>query len=211
MQYQTQDTMKIVIPFFVLIALLSACSNNSNRKPSAVEKQATTVADTTILTSPDLTFFELHGNVDTLITEYDTLHFDRQGRLLTVNGMDPFQINKLEVMGDMFLEYTRTNGYITGENRMEGHVDYHWDKGQLTGSEWAAEGWTGRDTYHYNSNGLLISMTISQQEFGEQVEAITATYTYNSFDDHGNWTSRSINSNAPEGNTNETREIRYYK
>lgn len=202
--------MKIVIPFFALIALLSACSSHSNTKPAA-EETARTMSDTAVLTSPDLTFFELHGNVETLVTEYDTLHFDRQGRLLTVNGMDPFQVNRLEVMGDMFLEYMRTNGYITGENRMEGHVDYYWDNGQLTGNEWTAEGWTGRDTYRYNEQGLLVSMTVTQQEFGEQAEAITATYTYNEFDAQGNWLSRTINSNAPDGNTTEAREIRYYR
>jgi len=205
--------MKNVITVICLCLLMVACgkkSQTAESTPTKVAQASKTVDENGVMHSHDLEFFELHGNVKTLITEYDTLQFNKDGMFVSVNGCNPFDRNNIREMDYEYVVYTRSNGFITGEERLESTSQYFWNGDKPAGNNWSAEAFTGTDTYYYDENGLMTKMECIQTEYDGEAESIVATYDYTAFDDQHNWISRTIKANNSDELTVETREILYW-
>lgn len=197
----------LVIVLSLVWLLPESCSNMTENKHQTTDSITVTTPDISVtdFTSNDLSFFELHGHVKTLETEYGTMKFDKEGTLISVNGKDPFI--EREVEGDDYLKYTRVAGFIVKEERLETTMEYVWQDGRLASSSWVSESWIGQETYKYNEKGMLVEMTTNQQDFGELPEVVVGKYSYDEFDDHHNWLQRTITANDV---TVEERKIEYY-
>lgn len=159
--------------------------------------------DTTAeFTSPDLTFFELHGDVskvEWLNYEYvynpQTLLFDEEGKVAPVQDEN----------GIIATFFRNSNGYINQWNTgYEGEAGeemylYEWSNGRVKSKllsfydspEFKAEEDRYRYIYHYDDNGNLLTITQAYEgvEAGETKDTKIAYSDYK-FDDMGNWISR---------------------
>lgn len=198
----------IAIALSITTLLPKECTGEKTQQQMDDQDSVTvTTPDVSVsdFTSNDLTFFEAHGHVKRIKTEYDDMKFDKNGNLVTVDGENPFLEHEID--GDEYLQYTRTAGLIVKEERYESTLEYVWQNGRPFNCTWVSESWIGEQAYKYDEKGLLTEMITNQQDFGEMPETITAKYKYNEFDDQRNWIKRTIYANDT---IVETREIEYY-
>lgn len=166
--------------------------------------------------TPDLIFFDLTGPVRTLtdVTEGVQYTFDEQGRLLTVDGRDPFSeelLREYDETEGIMIEHPRFNrdtlGQIVQRLSMEGEINYQWSDRRVVAETGSEEGTEWRAQYEYDAQGQLVKHTLRMWNDGDdpdQGEVFTDEYTYTEIDSHGNWIVRS------NGSGFEFRRITYY-
>lgn len=187
----------------------------------AQEEQAE--AEKELLQTPDLTLFELKGNVKTATVkgtvgdkdaDFESTAFDEQGRL-TVLGEYNISYNKVEtgkvtnekgqrVKRDKqgrILYVGRADGCSGQEGRhftysKNGYKDYQ-DTGECS--------WLYDTTVTLGADGL--PATFKATAFDESGDyEINYTFTYTKFDDKGNWTERTVKWNSVYNEYNETED-----
>lgn len=172
--------------------------------PESPENQV--AEDDTIaeFTSPDLAFFELHGDVSKVEwLKYDdvynpiTMLFDEEGKVIPVQDKN----------GIIATFFRNSDGYInqwnTGNDGEAGEEIYlyKWSNGKVQSTldsfrdtpDNQSELDKYRFVYHYDDNGNLLKITQSYDggEGGETKDTQIAYSDYE-FDDMGNWVSRKI-------------------
>ena len=176
--------------FLVIDSILrtenKSCARHGSRddqmKKTLIAFAALAMCFSVAIFTPDLTFFELHGNVKKMTWYNITYEFDEKGNLTKINGENPSQL------------YRRDNEGRIVATEGEVNTNYYWDSMQLTG-------------YHVPEIGEI---SIKYDERGFRTEESgeffgTTTYTYENIDENGNWLSRK-NSDGEK----EIREIEYY-
>lgn len=170
--------------------------------------------------SIDYAFFDLKGNVskvawtsegrdtirdDGYYTWTDVYGFDKKGRLTTFNEEKKPVVRKLDADGwvrdkDVTIGFYRDKeGRIAHQSytyAMSGYEHYVWENGRVK-QEWgrspAIMGW--EKECRYDANGLLVERKYVADDFSAEGESVKITeiwtYSYDEFDDHGNWTKRS--------------------
>ena len=116
------------------LLVFSACDNNG-QKQATKEDVKPTVQETTVTTSPDLVFFDLQGPVK----RCDLVEFDRNGKITSVDGQDPFALEKpqrdMNDDGEVvdYCRWTRdAQGQIDSILCYEYVDEYRWHDGRVT-------------------------------------------------------------------------------
>jgi len=207
-----------ILAFFAFA--LVACNAGKAESVKETLSDSTNVEETVggdEFTSPDLTFFRLQGHVHTLKDGDTEFEFDKKGKFVKVDGLDPFQEPSRKILDDGsttdIIGYVRNDkGYITEANTIESTTEYIWDGGKVVREEHAGEGMIGETIYTHNEDGTIASVSEKwSMEGEEESNADTWTITYSNYkkDNHGNWISRDVT--TTEGTDTETRTITYYK
>lgn len=207
--------MKKVFLFCSMVAIaLSSCGNKTAENEDSAEEAAVVELQT-----PDLAFLELQGAVKEVTRTYDgneyssTYQYNEEGALLEEGDWDYEAVERNE------------NGQI---------VKTSWGLDD-NGEEWATEydyaggtnvvksksyGWESISVSEYTyEDGRLVKEECDYVSEGTQGHG-TTTYTYDEFDEHGNWTKRTSKTLdkyddwgdivEEESTVIETREILYY-
>lgn len=171
----------------------------------------------------DRAVFELSGPVTRVVSHvvdmgdlwmtYE-LGFSQEGTLQTIDG---FYSLRDGGSGDYELK-RGDNGRISQVSSTEGDglrvIRYHYDReGRVTGQDWIFENidfdtevTTGSVQFSYDDYGNKIRADI-QYTNGAPSESIL--YSYDKFDEYGNWVSRTMNWPGKYENYTETRDIEY--
>lgn len=142
------------------------------------------------LTSPDLAFFNLHGQVKTLTqTEWGTstvYHFDREGNCSDISQFastsSRVRVNRNNAG---YVSSFKINGGDEWSNWTE---TFTWKDGRLTSDSSSGWEWGGTTYFKYGNDGLISEAYTDSAAEGTATK-ISLYYTYNSFDDFRNWTS----------------------
>jgi hypothetical protein len=203
-----------------MLLVFGACDNNS-QKQATKEDVEQTVQETTVTTSPDLVFFELQGPVK----RCDLVEFDRNGKITSVDGQDPFALEKpqrdMNDDGEVvdYCRWTRdAQGQIDSILCYEYMDEYRWHDGRVTQVLSGYEGQLWLTDREYDADGRLVKTKqyeVVETEGPEEVNLMWVTeYTYLEFDDRGNWIRRKqTDTDQVVEYVNETevsREIEYY-
>ena len=199
-----------------MLLVFGACDNNS-QKQATKEDVEQTVQETTVTTSPDLVFFELQGPVK----RCDLVEFDRNGKITSVDGQDPFALEKPQRdMNDdgEVVDYCRWTRDAQGQIDSILCYEYMWHDGRVTQVLSGYEGQLWLTDREYDADGRLVKTKqyeVVETDGPEEVNLMWVTeYTYLEFDDHGNWTRRKqTDTDQVVEYVNETevsREIEYY-
>lgn len=186
-------------------AVLCACSANESKadKDSNAETSLTSdsVATTQIeetgpvavLNTPDLAFAEVCGNVKSVKMNNTTLQFDEEGNL--TSGLQRLKRDK--------------EGRISKWGYDEYFVTWENDRPK-TYKVRESDGGTMTHTYFYDKDGCITKEIIYYDLPGDEQFEETVTYTYDkdSFDDRGNWITRTCNYKT--GSEKQKRTITYY-
>ena len=212
---------KMIVAAFVvaMVAWYSCAKTESATAPSA---DADTTAVEVVEAAPaeedrseeirnrvtyDLAFYELHGPVQMLKEEYHTVTFNQQGKLVSLDGYNPFTVNVSQMdPQNPKIKFTRdSKGRIVKQEGWEYLEEYKWDGMRLASSRWDGEGMWGECTFIYNADGYVTSIRSAEGDYDTPPSSTTTSQiTYIDFDEYGNWTARKAN-----GNT-ERRIIKYY-
>ena len=202
------------------LLVFSACDNNG-QKQATKEDVKPTVQETTVTTSPDLVFFDLQGPVK----RCDLVEFDRNGKITSVDGQDPFALEKpqrdMNDDGEVvdYCRWTRdAQGQIDSILCYEYVDEYRWHDGRVTQVLSGYEGQLWLTDREYDADGRLVKTMqyeVVETEGPEEVNLMWVTeYTYLEFDDRGNWIRRKqTDTDQVVEYVNETevsREIEYY-
>lgn len=156
--------------------------------------------------TPDLTFFELRGQVKSVSYNYyeaklgfkKSASFTANGTVVTPNGVklkrSNGKIKEVEYYEDLIGQWLG-DSFITNDN------------GQIISSDYTGPDGSGTEKFYYDDNGRLSKTTTSGHINGEPFHN-TSTFSYKSFDQYGNWTKRIEKSSY--GNSTQTRKITYY-
>ena len=202
------------------LLVFSACDNNGQKQ--ATKEDAKPIAqETTVTTSPDLVFFDLQGPVK----RCDLVEFDRNGKITSVDGQDPFALEKpqrdMNDDGEVvdYCRWTRdAQGQIDSILCYEYVDEYRWHDGRVTQVLSGYEGQLWLTDREYDADGRLVKTKqyeVVETEGPEEVNLMWVTeYTYLEFDDRGNWIRRKqTDTDQVVEYVNETevsREIEYY-
>ena len=202
------------------LLVFSACDNNGQKQ--ATKEDAKPIAqETTVTTSPDLVFFDLQGPVK----RCDLVEFDRNGKITSVDGQDPFALEKpqrdMNDDGEVvdYCRWTRdAQGQIDSILCYEYMDEYRWHDGRVTQVLSGYEGQLWLTDREYDADGRLVKTKqyeVVETEGPEEVNLMWVTeYTYLEFDDRGNWIRRKqTDTDQVVEYVNETevsREIEYY-
>ena len=202
------------------LLVFSACDNNG-QKQATKEDVKPTVQETTVTTSPDLVFFDLQGPVK----RCDLVEFDRNGKITSVDGQDPFTLGEpqreMKEDGEVvdYCRWTRdVQGQIDSILCYEYVDEYRWNDGRVTQVLSGYEGQLWLTDREYDADGRLVKTKqyeVVETEGPEEVNLMWVTeYTYLEFDDRGNWIRRKqTDTDQVVEYVNETevsREIEYY-
>ena len=203
---------KLLLAACAMLLVFGACGNSQNQKEN---EDATEVTKT----STDLAFFDLQGPVKSC----DGVEFDRSGRIVTVDGIDPFAIDgpyrDIDTTGDVkeYCQWIRDDeGNIASLYCVESINNYEWEDGRVIGENGSGEGIDWVVKYQFNPEGRVIGIcTYYVNEEGALELNIETRFEYLEFDDHGNWIRRNmkyfdvtIDYNYEE---EQTRTIEYYE
>lgn len=202
------------------LLVFSACDNNGQKQ--ATKEDAKPIAqETAVTTSPDLVFFDLQGPVK----RCDLVEFDRNGKITSVDGQDPFALEKpqrdMNDDGEVvdYCRWTRdAQGQIDSILCYEYVDEYRWHDGRVTQVLSGYEGQLWLTDREYDADGRLVKTKqyeVVETEGPEEVNLMWVTeYTYLEFDDRGNWIRRKqTDTDQVVEYVNETevsREIEYY-
>ncbi len=188
---------------------VTSCGGNSSPTASATDSTATatdSVAAIAQLTTPDLTFAEVKGNVKTVANtdpQYGESHifeFDAEGNLIKCSTYEN-------------AKYKRdSEGQIIAIDVYDEEFAYIWENARPSVNTInEPDGTTLTYQFEYDSNGALIKTT-GTSDGPDGVSTWTETYTYgpDSFDDHGNWISRTVYNSDINQTVTATRKITYY-
>lgn len=189
----------------------SGASSTGGNDSTATDTIATSATEDSIqaqpelLVTPDLTLFEVKGNVKEI--KVDGLDdflggdakFNENGEL-THYGNNNDKLSNVKRDQDGRLTKFLTSEWITIKWDAEKPVSVTRDINEGT--------WT--ETYTYGDDGLTIKILCRYIYLGETDETYTATITYpqDAFDEKGNWVKRVIK--HPDRTITEVREIIYY-
>jgi hypothetical protein len=202
------------------LLVFSACDNNG-QKQATKEDVKPTAQETTVTTSPDLVFFDLQGPVK----RCDLVEFDRNGKITSVDGQDPFALEKpqrdMNDDGEVvdYCRWTRdAQGQIDSILCYEYMDEYRWHDGRVTQVLSGYEGQLWLTDREYDADGRLVKTKqyeVVETDGPEEVNLMWVTeYTYLEFDDRGNWIRRKqTDTDQVVEYVNETevsREIEYY-
>lgn len=204
-----------------MLLVFGACGNG--QKPETKEDGSETPQGTTQVnaesTISDLAFFDLQGPVKSC----DGVVFDRAGRVVTVDGIDPFSIDgpyrDIDSTGE-FAEYCQWSrddqGNIACLYCVESINNYEWENGRVVGENGSGEGIDWVVKYQFNPEGRVIKLfTYYVNEEGTQELHMETHFEYLKFDDHGNWIQRNMKYYDVQIGYNyedvSTRSIEYYE
>ena len=203
-----------------MLFVFGACDNNGQNQATK-EDVKPTAQETTVTTSPDLVFFDLQGPVK----RCDLVEFDRNGKITSVDGQDPFALEKpqrdMNDDGEVvdYCRWTRdVQGQIDSILCYEYVDEYRWYDGRVTQVLSGYEGQLWLTDREYDADGRLVKTKqyeVVETEGPEEVNLMWVTeYTYLEFDDRGNWIRRKqTDTDQVVEYVNETevsREIEYY-
>lgn len=175
-----------------LCLMFSTCRSSQKKSDETVSGKGNVEQEAPVIqTTPDLTFFGLHGPVKKLKEDFLVYEFDEKGNLTKHNGTFTFSRNE--------------QGRIVKMNGYENHVTYLWDAERPVGSEAAAEGMMLQESYSYDERGFVVKIKHTADG-----EVSYETLSYSGLDQHGNWTQRS-SEGYEYGRGSATREIEYYE
>lgn len=179
-----------------LLCGLAGYSKSSEKQDSESRNQ---VEEANALTSPDLAFFNLHGNVESVIytCEYSIpmltddpspIKFDREGNCINIKEalylpevakeIDLTRNEKGEVVKAVF-----KNPYPSADS--PGNYEFSWNNGQLFRITY--EAWEYNEEYSISyDNGLVSNMIFSYHSDGDNGETVINLSNFK-FDDKGNW------------------------
>ena len=204
---------KLLFAVCAMLLVFGACGNSQNQKENEDASETTK-------TSTDLAFFNLKGPVKSC----DGVEFDRMGRIVTVDGTDPFAIDgpyrDYDTVTSTYTEYCQwirnAEGYMGQMLCVESVNNYVWEDGRVIEETGAGEGIEWDVRYQYNPEGLLLEKNLYYlNDEGQKELNIITEYEYLDFDTHGNWTRRKVtNRDVTIGYVDENRETRtitYYE
>ena len=213
-------THNLLLAACATLLVFSACDNNGQKQ--ATKEDAKPIAqETTVTTSPDLVFFDLQGPVK----RCDLVEFDRNGKITSVDGQDPFALEKpqrdMNDDGEVvdYCRWTRdAQGQIDSILCYEYVDEYRWHDGRVTQVLSGYEGQLWLTDREYDADGRLVKTKqyeVVETEGPEEVNLMWVTeYTYLEFDDRGNCIRRKqTDTDQVVEYVNETevsREIEYY-
>ena len=211
---------KSLLAACAVLLFFGACGNGQQPTAKDDNKEAA------VTTSSDLTYCDLQGQVKCC----DYYEFDRSGRLVAVNGIDPFALvepsREFDTVTFDFTDICKWNrndqGQISSIDCFEGIQEFTWKDGRVTeyldffGSQKTLT------VNEYDKDGRLVKQTLYNGLEDENVESkdasmlfATIEYTYTEFDSHGNWIRRNVKwSDATVeyvDEQEETRKIEYYE
>ena len=205
---------KLLLAVCAVLLVFGACGNGQNQKEN---EDATEV--TTMTPSTDLAFFDLQGPVKSC----NGVEFDRSGRVVTMDGIDPFAIDgpyrDIDTTGG-FAEYCQwgrdDEGKISSVLCVESINNYEWKDGRVMGENGSGEGIDWVIEYQYSPEGRLMKTdTYYLDEEGTRELSDVTEYEYLEFDGKGNWTRRKVKYQDVTIDYNyeneETRSIEYYE
>lgn len=174
----------------------------------------------------DLVFCELQGPVKTC----DYYEFDRSGRLVSVDGIDPFTLESpTREFDTVTFDFTdvckwirNDKGQISTIECYEGIQEFTWSDGRVKESIAYFEAQKTLTVNEYDAQGRIVKQTLYNGMEDEDVESkddsmffATIEYTYLEFDSHGNWIRRIVKWSDPISDyvdeQEEPRNIKYYE
>lgn len=163
-------------------------------------------------TSNDLAFFELHGHVKNFKMKYKeherTFNFNEDGTIISVDNIALGEDVPYEEWD--FPRINKENDLICSISTIDGLNEFSWRDGRPFKEEAYGEGpFHTISTFEFDNQGRKIKENV-ENEFEEETENFTISYTYTEEDDHGNWTKRVKTWNSGDS-YQETRTITYYK
>lgn len=203
--------MKFKLFFFITtVTMLASCTSKTSSNDTDCEAKADTVTITEVkevqashlnlLETPDLTYFQVKGNVRSIKTKgvEDMVTFDKEGQL--------------KASGEFSRLKRDPKGYISSWGYDEYFVTWENSKPK-TYKIRESDGGESITTYYYNEKGQLSKAEQHSEYPGEDVWNEIRNYSYNpkSFDSHGNWVKRTVTSNQHPNSYIEERTITYYE
>ena len=205
---------KLLLFACAVFLVFGACGNGQNQK----EKEDATEV-TTMTPSTDLAFFDLQGPVKSC----DGAEFDRSGRVVTMDGIDPFAIDGPYRDIDSTGEFAESCQWMRDDEDkissvlcVEAINNYVWKDGRVVGENGSGEGIDWVIEYQFSPEGRLMKTdTYYLDEEGTRELSGVTEYEYLEFDGHGNWTRRNVKYQDVMIDYNyeheETRTIEYYE
>ncbi len=219
-------TMMLGLLFMATAMTLASCANSNNGENTGSKAESENVEQVppaSDLTSPDLTYFELKGPVKNC----DGVEFDRNGTIVTIDGVDPFALEQpyrdIDTTTGAFVDQCRwtrdDKGQIDSIICYEYVQKTRWHEGRVIEILAGFEGQLLWTIYGYDEAGRLVKLTqngIVETEGPEEINLLCIMeYAYLEFDGYGNWTRRRAKymdaSIDFSDETEETRFIEYYE
>ena len=189
-----------------MLVVMGSCGNSQNQSQNQNEVND----EDLIFVSSDLAFFELHGHVkscnyavDPTGQHFDCVEYDRSGKIISVDGEDPFtleepwsEVNEETSMMEDHCKWLRDDqGQIHSFYGEWTDAEFTWKDGHVSLIWKNHEDMTYRHELKYDADGRLVKQTvyggtIDEVEDDAMVLDHILEYTYLEFDDHGNWTRR---------------------
>lgn len=199
----------------------------TNRYNQLLNQEMIVTENRKIHGSTDLTFFGLKGNVKHMTENGQRLdlHFDPWGRLVRMNGADPFRpTGPLRMMRDPENEQSLVDlpwlqrdprGMICAWSSYESNTEFDVAAdGRPLGETSVGEGYAEKVAYTYDAQSRIAKQVTQEVNMDYSTDPVTCTsvgdpitltFTYSDIDANGNWTIRKDS----EGNVTK-REIEYY-
>ena len=196
--------------FITTVTMLASCTSKTSSNEANSEAKADTVIITkveeakanhlNILETPDLTYFQVKGNVRSIKTKgvEDMVTFDKEGQL--------------KASGEFSHLKRDSEGHISSWGYDEYFVTWENSKPK-THQIRESDGGESITTYYYNKKGQLSKAEQHSEYPGEDAWDEIRNYSYNSnsFDSCGNWVKRTVTSNRHPDSFIEERTITYYE
>lgn len=187
---------------------------------SLMNRNIVKTSEKPVMGSADLTFFDLQGPVKRAKTMQGDLDFDRNGRLVLFDGVDPFRPSgpsrtalddEGSFVDNVWLQ-RNAQGQICGKCYYEYASDFEISpEGRIMKEISFGEGMCMITTYNYDAKGRLISKSeqevdpdMANDEYKPVGEPTTTHYSYSDYDRYGNWTKCKVQDDSWE------RVIEYY-
>ena len=170
--------------------------------------------------TPDLAYYQLKGAVKTLMQGNDTIQFDANGTITSVNGKDLFalenpyrEMNEEEGSFIDIAKWTRNEqGQIAKIALLESEDEITWENGKVAYVTGEGEGMNYKISYTYDEDGNLIELTEAfwgnYDGAADEAEVYKTTFRILEKDASGNWIKRERTSS--DYTSEETRTIIYY-
>ena len=209
------------------VVIDTTAKDTTAKADTVATKTTTQKKSAATIVSGDLALFDLKGNVKSVTYNENnanpiewvywrndqtpnpnSVSFTNDGKLITPNASteSSVQINRDKKDNITSIKVT----HLSTDDSFKYNIDYN-SKGRLTILEKDdnlrnIDSWTYK--YYYNSNGLINKCTLKGFDYDGNETSSTSTYSYDSFDEYGNWTKRTVKTG--DYKQIETREITYY-
>lgn len=214
-----------------MLLVMNSCGNSQNQKQNQKEDNNADL----IFISPDLSFFELQGPVkrcnDAVAPNgqyFDYVEYDRSGKIISVDGYDPFilekpwsEVNEETSTMEDHCKWSRDDQGLISFFACDWSVaSFTWTDGLLTSIVRSHEDMMYKHELEYDGKGRLVKQTVyggTDEELEADAMALDRVweYIYLEFDAYGNWTRRLEKYTDYEINYEDqeeaTRSIEYYE